>query len=231
MTNSWQSSKETLRNAKTQANTCVRKWPVISVFVILQSILLSLMMLAIMMYEAQSSHDNILFRDFALILPIDPKAEITWQDEVEQFANKLSEAYNLNHKTATEFSPWLLEAAERQQVTPELLASLIYTESSFRKYVSSHVGAVGPAQVRPVFWESYCGSKELSSNPAENIYCGAQVLAYFREVCEQDMKCALQSYNVGFTSFKKGAYIQARKRYLAKVNKHLKLFKEETSIL
>ena len=39
-----------------------------------------------------------------------------------------------------------------------LLASLVLIESSFRKDAVSHVGAIGPAQVRPEMWSSFCGS-------------------------------------------------------------------------
>ena len=68
---------------------------------------------------------------------------------------------------------------------PELLASLVLTESSFRKDVVSHVGAIGPAQVRPEYWSGFCGSNDLL-DPAENIYCGAQVLSHLMDRCGDD---------------------------------------------
>ena len=72
-------------------------------------------------------------------------------------------------ETAGEPAPRYRVAAERlleQGLEPELLASLVLTESSFRKDVVSHVGAIGPAQVRPDYWSGFCGSSDLL-DPAE----------------------------------------------------------------
>ena len=112
-----------------------------------------------------------------------------------------------------EFSPWILEAAKRQQLEPELLAGLVITESSFRKNVTSSVGAIGPAQVRPELWSQFCGTGELS-DPAENIYCGAQILAYYKDRCGAE-DCALQAYNIGPYSRK----VKAGQRYVTKVGR------------
>lgn len=134
-----------------------------------------------------------------------------WSTEVEAFALRITQGYGVRHDVAMEFSPWILEAAERQQLEPELLAGLVLTESSFRKNVTSSVGAIGPAQVRPEFWGQFCGTGELS-DPAENIYCGAQILAHYKERCGAEA-CALQAYNIGPYS----ARVQAGQRYVAKV--------------
>lgn len=134
-----------------------------------------------------------------------------WSTEVEAFALRITQGYGVRHDVAMEFAPWILEAAERQQLEPELLAGLVLTESSFRKNVTSSVGAIGPAQVRPEFWGQFCGTGELS-DPAENIYCGAQILAYYKERCGAE-DCALQAYNIGPYS----ARVQAGQRYVAKV--------------
>jgi len=134
-----------------------------------------------------------------------------WSTEVEAFALRITQGYGVRHDVAMEFAPWILEAAERQQLEPELLAGLILTESSFRKNVTSSVGAIGPAQVRPEFWSQFCGTGELS-DPAENIYCGAQILAYYKERCGAE-DCALQAYNIGPYSGR----LKAGQRYVTKV--------------
>ena len=85
------------------------------------------------------------------------------------------------------------------------------TESSFRKNVTSPVGAIGPAQVRPDYWSQFCGTADLR-DPEENIYCGAQILAHYVERCG-DEACALSAYNIG----PYGAKQQAAQRYVAKV--------------
>ena len=72
-----------------------------------------------------------------------------WQQDVEAFGNRVSSALGVRLSTAVEFAPWILEASVRHEFQPELLASLVLTESSFRKDVRSYHGAIGPAQVRP----------------------------------------------------------------------------------
>ncbi|MEM7003462.1 MAG: lytic transglycosylase domain-containing protein [Pseudomonadota bacterium] len=140
------------------------------------------------------------------------------QTEVAQFGSKVSTAFGIKDQVATEFADWILEASERQGLTPELLASLVVTESSFRKYARSQVGAVGPAQVRPEYWGSFCGaSTQGLSDPEENIYCGAQILSHLLERCDGDRACALAAYNIG----PYGKRDAAARRYLAKIDRYL----------
>ncbi len=137
-----------------------------------------------------------------------------WTHEVETFASRVATGFDLRQEVALEFSPWILEAALRQQISPELLAGLVLTESSFRKNVKSPVGAIGPAQVRPEYWAQFCGTDDLG-DPEENIYCGAQILAYYVERCGAEA-CALSAYNVGpYTELQKRQ--DAGRRYVAKV--------------
>lgn len=151
----------------------------------------------------------------AFAVPAKPVNQRPWGVEVNQFASKVTRAFGVRATTAQEFSGWILEASERHDFEPELIASLVLTESSFRKQVRSHVGALGPAQVRPEMWGSFCGASDLT-DPAENIYCGAQVLAHLRDICG-DNTCALKAYNVGRYS----KHHEAANRYIAKIDKHL----------
>lgn len=151
----------------------------------------------------------------AFAIPAKPVNQRPWGVEVNQFASKVTRAFGVRATTAHEFSGWILEASERHDFEPELIASLVLTESSFRKEVRSHVGALGPAQVRPEMWGSFCGASDLS-DPAENIYCGAQILAHLRDICG-DNTCALKAYNVGRYS----KHHEAANRYIAKIDKHL----------
>ena len=149
----------------------------------------------------------------------------TWYEEREAFGARLAAGYELEDTLAEEFAGWILEAATRQDLEPELLASLVMTESSFRKDVRSSVGAVGPAQVQPLLWKEFC-SVDLM-NPEENLYCGAQILAYYHERCavttapEDAQSCALRSYNVGYRNRDNVYFRPAAARYVAKINRHL----------
>ncbi len=155
------------------------------------------------------------YEQTAFALPAIESSAQPWASEVNAFGHKVSQAFGVRRTTATEFAPWILEASQRQGLEPELLASLVLTESSFRKHARSHVGAIGPAQVRPEFWGGFCGSNDLN-DPAENIYCGAQVLSHLLERCEDDDVCALMAYNIGIHSNQ----AQAGRRYVSKVDRY-----------
>lgn len=152
------------------------------------------------------------FERIAFALPAVEHTSVPWHSEVDAFGHKVSQAFGVRRHTATEFAGWILEASERQGIEPELLASLVLTESSFRKDAVSHVGAIGPAQVRPDYWSGFCGSDDLL-DPAENIYCGAQVLSHLMDRCGDDTGCALTAYNIGPYGDEK----QAGRRYVSKI--------------
>ena len=141
-----------------------------------------------------------------------------WNVERDQFADKLHRGFGIRYETAAEFSGWILEAAIRQRLSPELVASVVLTESSFRKHVTSSVGAIGPAQIRIEFWQRFCGTADLT-DPEENIYCGAQIIAHYQEVCGSE-SCALKSYNLGFRNRNRQEFVRAGERYLFKIYRH-----------
>ncbi len=144
------------------------------------------------------------------------------QTEVAHFGSRVSTAFGINGEVATEFADWILEASERQGLAPELLASLVVTESSFRKTARSNVGAIGPTQVRPDYWGDFCGPD--LHDPEQNVYCGAQVLSYLMERCEGDQACALAAYNVG--PYARRA--NAASRYVKKIDSYLTSLEKRT---
>jgi soluble lytic murein transglycosylase-like protein len=155
-------------------------------------------------------------------IPMNPAARTAWREEVHTFALQLTEAFKLDVVVADDFSGWILEASRRHDLSPHLLASVIFTESTFRTKVVSHAGAIGPAQVQPS-WQTFCGASSLE-DPAENIYCGAQILAYLRDVCG-DERCALAAYNVGLRNHRESEeHQQAGRRYVRKVERHMAVF-------
>lgn len=151
----------------------------------------------------------------ALALPAAHPPSISWDAERVAFAEKKRMAFGLRTTVAQEFAGWILEAAERQGLEPELLASVVLAESSFRKDVRSSVGAFGPAQVRIDYWRSFCGDD--LRDPAENIYCGAQILATFQDTCG-DIECALRYYNLGPRNANRSRWLRAGSRYVAKID-------------
>jgi soluble lytic murein transglycosylase-like protein len=160
------------------------------------------------------------YETVAFAVPVNPQQQ-TWGTEVDAFAQRMQLVFGLHADVAAEFSGWILEASRRQHLQPELIASLVFTESSFRKDAVSHVGALGPAQIRP-YWKSFCGSKMLR-DPAENIFCGAQILAYFKDACG-DERCALLSYNLGPYGMRQEQFASAGNRYVNRIDSHRERF-------
>ena len=151
-----------------------------------------------------------------LVLALPQLPSLTHMQQAEALAQKLSAGFGVKFPVAVEFSDWILEASARQQMQPELIASLVFAESSFRKYAQSHVGAVGPAQVRPHYWGEFCGRADLY-DPEQNIYCGSQVLGFLLERCDGDQRCALSAYNIGMNS----THFAAGLRYVDKIDRHM----------
>ncbi len=142
----------------------------------------------------------------------------TWEQRSTAFGWRVYEAFGVRLDRAHEFAGWILEAADRQRLAPELIASLVFTESSFRKQVRSPAGAIGPAQIKPRYWADFCGVRDLR-DPEQNIYCGAQVLAHLEGRCG-GLECALASYNVGFNAWQR----QAGLRYVSRIERHRSKF-------
>ena len=184
---------------------------------------------ALSVFVAAAAVTNVVtHQGFEVVALAKPAAETQpfHETEVMAFGAKVSRAFGIDHTVANEFADWILEASARQSIAPELLASLVITESSFRKTAVSNVGAIGPAQVRPDYWGNFCGTNDLD-DPAENVYCGAQVLSYLMDRCEGEVNCALAAYNIG----PYGEREAAAARYVAKIDRYLASFEEPTQPL
>jgi soluble lytic murein transglycosylase-like protein len=142
-------------------------------------------------------------------------ARETWDEEVEAFSLRLEEGFGLDANRADLFAAWILEASIRQKLPPELVASLVYTESTFRTDARSRSGAIGPAQVKPHFWTHFCGGVDLT-DPEQNVYCGAQIIAHYAARCG-DVDCAFRIYNVGPRNLRDPYYRARSHLYLAKI--------------
>ena len=163
-------------------------------------------------------------------IPAPSRPSMTWETERAIFAERIHRAFGVSAPVALEFSGWILEASDRQDFPPELLASLVFAESTFRKAAQSSMGAIGPAQVRDRYWQSFCGGN--LRDPEQNIYCGAQILSRFRDRCGdvssvpgynhfsssvREHFCALKSYNLGPSRRGSALWRNAGMRYLDKI--------------
>jgi soluble lytic murein transglycosylase-like protein len=70
------------------------------------------------------------------------------------------------------------KAANKNGVSPSLLAALVAQESKFRGHLVSGAGAKGASQVMPLWTQSLCKGVDLMEIES-NLNCGAAVLAQY----------------------------------------------------
>ena len=77
---------------------------------------------------------------------------------------------------------------------PNLVLSIMATESDFNPNIVSNVGAVGLMQVMP-HWKKVLNLQELT-DPEVSIHAGIQILAFYQQMY-RDLELALTAYNRG----------------------------------
>ena len=130
---------------------------------------------------------------------------------------------NGQKKRACSYEAQIVQEAEKNNLDPYLLASLIYVESAFYPRVVSKVNACGLTQVIP----KYTGGPETGykkytckqlKNPKIAIKVGAQILSYNTRVYGKGNEDnGLCFYSTGVRCFKKGYY--KKSRYVKKVRR------------
>lgn len=141
----------------------------------------------------------------------------------QTLAVEVQRAYGVPAERVERLAGAIVTAAEKHDIPAELFASLVMTESSFRSRVRSHAGAIGPAQVMPEYWsDGLCQDLDLDE-AADNILCGARILAHYREGCDGDWRCALHRYNVGPGALRRGepGALKAAERYEQRIRHRL----------
>ena len=90
------------------------------------------------------------------------------------------------------------EAADKYDLNPALIRSVIETESAFNAVAVSQAGATGLMQLMPAVAESL-GVENLL-DPRENIMGGAQLLRELHDRYHGNVPLMLASYNAGVTA-------------------------------
>ncbi len=98
-----------------------------------------------------------------------------------------------------ELAGQIYTAAERHEIEPEIAFGLVRTESSFRRTVVSHAGAVGFTQLLPstARWIAPGTSRAALFNTETNLDVGFGYLRYLKDKYEGDVDLALTAYNRG----------------------------------
>ncbi|MDP8222182.1 MAG: lytic transglycosylase domain-containing protein [Candidatus Lernaella stagnicola] len=86
-------------------------------------------------------------------------------------------------------------AALRHGVEPELLCAIAWTESRFRPYVVSPMGAQGLLQFMPATGRKF--GVRNSMNPVESAAGGARYMRYLLAEYDGNVSLALAAYNAG----------------------------------
>ena len=93
-------------------------------------------------------------------------------------------------------------ASKSNNIDPLLLTSLVEAESGFNPNAVSRAGAVGITQVVPRHWGT---SHAELLDYRKALHKGAEIIRMYSDLCKGDMKCAVHSYNVGITAYRRGA--------------------------
>lgn len=93
------------------------------------------------------------------------------------------------------FGAIIYSEAKKNDISPELVAAVVHTESKFVPTARSHAGAVGLMQLVPKTGR-WLGARDLT-NPAQNISAGAKYLRYLTDRFDGDQQKAIAAYNAG----------------------------------
>ena len=141
---------------------------------------------------------------------------------VVRAVRRMADTYTAIDKIGVdELAYWTEYYAKRNNIPPRLLIAMMATESDFKTNTCSRKGACGILQIRGSVWN--IPRKELR-NYRKTLEHGSNILALYRDKCRpgpNQLKCAVQMYNVGETSYLKHG-IRAPS-YLTDVRSNLKL--------
>jgi hypothetical protein len=96
---------------------------------------------------------------------------------------------------------FIIASAERNNLDPVLLYSVMHQESAFNPRAVSRKGACGLMQVIPATATRF-GVRNIF-NPQQNIEAGARYLRFLLDTFEGDVSLALAAYNAGEGNVKK----------------------------
>ena len=92
------------------------------------------------------------------------------------------------------------EQAQRYELKPEWVLSVIEIESTFKRKVISKSGAIGLMQIMP-FWIKEIGHpRDDLYHPETNIRYGCKILSYYLDLADGDLEAALAYYNGSYGS-------------------------------
>lgn len=117
---------------------------------------------------------------------------------------------NLQFEDAIKYGFWIEIYAQKRDLDPDLIISIIIVESHVNFKAESHIGAVGLMQIHHKVWKSeICSTKKEMFIPKVNIRYGTKILKYYITKYNNNLIDGVMAYNTG--SAKKVNYKYVRK--------------------
>jgi soluble lytic murein transglycosylase-like protein len=145
---------------------------------------------------------------------------------IQVLSKHISTKYKLNFQHAEHIVKTTFTEAEKHEIEPVLMLSIIGIESTFKLKALSPVGAVGLAQIMPQFHINKINMLKKENldiySIQGNIRVGIQILKEYIDLANGNVQEALQRYN--------GSYSDKNKSYSKKVFSKMKNLKSVASI-
>lgn len=138
----------------------------------------------------------------------------------EKAPASLNTAVSNKGQTGQDFEPVIAEAAEKYQVDPALIRSIISVESGGNPQAVSRAGASGLMQLMPGTWTELGVTDPF--DPAQNIMAGTCYLKKLLNRYHGNVNLALAAYNWGMGNLEKQpeAMPNETRRYISLVNRY-----------
>ena len=131
----------------------------------------------------------------SLFTPVEDVEKFEPMRSLPGWENFDTDEYRRYKRVTSKYRDFILLAAYRNSLDPDLIRAVILVESHFKATAKSHVGAAGLMQLMPGTAKEV-GVKDIY-DPKQNISGGAIYLRRMLERFNNDLKLALAAYNAG----------------------------------
>ena len=119
--------------------------------------------------------------------------------QVETERLRIVHRYSATYSIGTDLATLIHDVARDEGLDPHLAFRLVSVESSFRRHVESHKGAVGYTQIKPstARWLDPAVTDGELYDPETNLRLGFRYLRHLLDKYDGDRRIALLAYNKG----------------------------------
>jgi soluble lytic murein transglycosylase-like protein len=131
---------------------------------------------------------------------LDGAVATSWRERaLERERARVAERFAREFSISPELAGQIYEAAEAHEIQPEIAFGLVRAESSFRRTVVSHAGAVGYTQLLPstARWIAPGTTRASLFDTETNLRVGFRYLRYLKDKYDGNVDLALTAYNRG----------------------------------